>query len=197
MADYSGEDAILLHYPERAEMFGIVNFGHTALLLQDKSGTWYYFSWGARSTADKAALITGTESSYYLDKLGKLKVERWSHIMALLMKSSDDSAIFELSSYIYMKGDFSGAFNYLKSLKGKKYYLLTQNCVQTCMTALRKGKFSKNNSYKQLALFFVYDEPVPNLVFAKWQKFYNSIDTYLEAPWWKQIFMKDPYKYLY
>ncbi len=196
MADYSGEDAILLHYPERANITGIANFGHTALLLQDKSGIWYYFSWGAKSTADKIALIRGAESIHYLEKVGKIKVKYWAHIIDLLMKSPDPTAIEGLNSYVYMKGDFSNALGYLEGLKGKKYYLLTQNCVQTCLRALTLGTFSKYNSQKY-ALSKNENSAIPNTVYPAWRKFYNSIDAYLSAPWWKRVFMKNPYRYMF
>ena len=192
MADYNGEDAVWLQYPERAG-----GFGHTSLLIQNGAGEWYYFFWGAESTANKCELITGTKSFYVLDPVGKGTPNNIVTIIDMVSRSSYDEATTGLKSGIYMRGDFSKSYDYLDTLNGQEYCLLTRNCVQTCIKALTYGEFDKYNSdYKKAITKLSKTAIRPNKAYTEWNNFTKNIGQYRRASFWQRLVMKNPHSYI-
>ena len=84
------------------------------------------------------------------------------------------ASVFERG--LYIKGDFSKAYNYLKAQTVlRAYNLIYNNCMQTCISALYQGKFSSNNVKNHLRLLLAKNMIVPKLAYNYLKNYYTSL----------------------
>lgn len=80
--------------------------------------------------------------------------------------------------------------------KGKyskdKYSILSHNCLDMTVDFLNKGVFEKYNHEYHVALGYAMAMCVPNNAFASMKYFDDTIDSYMEAGWFKRLFI-NPY----
>jgi len=155
--DPDGYDAIWLQYYK-----GAGNFGHTALLIQDKKKVWQFFSWGSNRDDGMKKLIFGISvATIPIDEIlqecpNQKPLVKWKSALAKAkhhMKANWITQSKGLTHAVYIAGDFSKSIPYYeKNYEGKQYNLYTRNCVQVSLAMLMQGKFAKNNAHNQKLL---------------------------------------------
>ncbi len=139
--DPSGHDAIVLK-----SNFVSEKVGHMAVLVQNNK-KWYYFSWAGEG--------------YKTPQMGKkadpksVKGKTVYQYINEDFKRGKGSAKYR--KYIYIKGNFSKAYSYIKKVKAKKtaykyYDIATVNCAWMAIQVLRQGEIgsSRNNKLKNM-----------------------------------------------
>ncbi|MBQ4119512.1 MAG: RHS repeat-associated core domain-containing protein, partial [Clostridia bacterium] len=79
---------------------------------------------------------------------------------------------------LFIKGDFSKSYKYLKTQKTLlAYNLIYNNCMQTSISALHRGKFKSNNTVNHFRLVLARGLIVPNFA-------YDYLSNYFTAMKW-------------
>ena len=77
---------------------------------------------------------------------------------------------------LFLRGDFSKSYKYLKKQKAlHTYNLIYNNCMQTSISALYRGKFNSNNTKNRLRLVLARNFIVPNFAYDYLKKYYTSL----------------------
>ena len=170
--DPAGSDAIWLQ-----NSTAVLNLGHTGLLIEYK-GWWYYWYWGADAIFGSlkyfgdsivyrsiilAAASTVLAEAYLVKVCRSSLINSNTELNQILKKITDSIRLYHYNTsintvekfdgYIYFDGNFEKGYNSLIKLeKSKRYNLLKNNCMQTCVDALLKGKnlLTHGKCYKYL-----------------------------------------------
>ena len=178
--DPYGEDAILLLYAKSAK-----KLGHLSVMVQDKSGNWFYFYWGANNTSSRATLFGGYVKSYYkFDYLYAKGSRPWvgyfSNIKTFLMNRdlfnpSNIKYSNGLTHALYIKGDFSLSCTYYSVSKNFRYQLFVYNCAQAVLLGLSFGFASFDPVRFNMILRKTYKMKIPNLIFMTFAVAYGGV----------------------
>ena len=178
--DPSGHDAIWLNSNKSAS-----GFGHAAVLIKNSRNQWDYFSY------TKTGLLKKTLSHLY-------SFANSDYIVQFINEEYRKGALMEpYDSFIDFKGKFKSVKNKTikekKKYSGKSYSLMSHNCLDVTVDFLRKGKFARYNQEYHAALGWAMSMSIPNNAFAGMQYFDDTIDSYMEAGYFRRFFI-DPYK---
>ena len=84
------------------------------------------------------------------------------------------ASVFERG--LYIKGDFSKAYDYLKNQTVlRAYNLIYNNCMQTCISALYRGTFKFNNFKNHIRLVLARNMIVPKLAYNYLENYFTSL----------------------
>ena len=161
--DPLGEDAIWLQeLNNQASSIA----GHTALLIQDAAGNWYYFNWNnAKCT---------------LSYQGKINYNGMSSLPPFIIEKYD--------RVIYFEGDFSASVDYARTLKkgdsSDDYNIFWNNCMQVSADVLMRGKFAQSNWCYRSFLQRIRNSILPNIAYSRMVNFHNAVKVYYAAPKW-------------
>ena len=132
--DPTGHDAIVLK-----SKFLTRWVGHIAVLVQDSSKKWRYFSWDPSAWGN--VHINKDYSSYVSGKTVSAKLN------SKIGRTANDKKYVQ---YIYINGDFSKSANYIAQGKAGKakinsFYIFGRNCAWMSIHVLRK-KYDKGST---------------------------------------------------
>ena len=171
--DPLGEDAIWLQDTNN-RVAGIL--GHTGLLIQDETGTWYYFNW------------TNSNCSFY-----KVDPEKFDYTSIKSLMKIDGN---RYDATIYFEGDFSGSIKYAEMLKKnfskKDYKLMRNNCMQVVTDVLMRGNFAQSDGCYKLFLQRIRSSMIPNVAYSRMVNFHNAVLIYHAAPRWAKWLYTSP-----
>ena len=174
MSDPDGTDAVWLQANKQ-----VAGLGHTGLLIQDKNGVWWHFFWGNSrgGISGKSGADNGCRLIKYSGNID--------------LKSINASGVYggTYTGMIYFKGNFSASYNYAVNAT-KSYFLLWNNCMQVCIDALRKGKFTQSDLCYKTFLFKIRSNVIPNAAYSRLFVFNKITVMWNNAPWYlKKIYM--------
>ena len=171
--DPLGEDAIWLQDTNN-RVAGIL--GHTGLLIQDATGTWYYFNW----TNGYCSFFKVDEDQY-----------DYTSIESLMTIDGD-----RYDAAIYLEGDFSKSIKYAETLKEnyspENYKLVRNNCMQVVTDVLARGEFAQSDTCYETFLYRARNSIVPNVAYSRMFNFHNAVQTYHAAPKWAKWLYTSP-----
>ena len=185
--DPLGLDAIWLQATK--SVFGL---GHTGLIFQHKN-KWYYWYWGADfeitshdaleaiviSTSISNSLIVGKSLAVFISAvitkymLEELKVKKDLNKNSAKKEANKLYTSGKFDKSFYIRGNFDKAYSYYKGLTVKKNYdLLKNNCMQTTVTGLCRGKFKSNNFLNKIRMNIAKSMTIPNLAYNYLKNFF-------------------------
>jgi len=126
-ADYNGYDAIILLNED-----GITHLG---IMVQDESGTWWHFYWGASSFS----------SALFGDAPAQKKCNEYTG--ELTVDAINAAGLYEKDyEYLYyLTGDFSSCVSKMEDIS-ENYNLLTNNCSQVSLRILAEADTEYKNT---------------------------------------------------
>ena len=153
-ADYRGQDAIvLLDYTRQ---------GHIGALVQDSSGTWYYYYWG---TTINLITLAPTLAGFDMPPLEILK--EYSGDLSLSSINANCGYSGSFDRFMYIKGDFSDFLVYTNQRSNEAYNLYSNNCSQHTLSLLAS---CDSHSNRQFSLRYAQDDVLPVAAYGKLQQ---------------------------
>ena len=162
-----------------------LQYGITALV--GLSGT-FKATTATRNFAVSAALLSFTVwrtltktvyAQYKLVKVGSsssITSDSTLYTIDEMLKKANAGYASVFERGLYIKGDFSKAYNYLKvQTVLRAYNLIYNNCMQTCISALYQGKFASNNFKNHIRLLLAKNMIVPKLAYNYLKNYYTSL----------------------
>ncbi len=162
-----------------------LQYGITALV--GLSGT-FKATTATRNFAVSAALLSFTVwrtltktvyAQYKLVKVGSsssITSDSTLYTIDEMLKKANAGYASVFERGLYIKGDFSKAYNYLKVQTFlRAYNLIYNNCMQTCISALYQGKFASNNFKNHIRLLLAKNMIVPKLAYNYLKNYYTSL----------------------
>ncbi len=170
-ADNHGQDAVLVINEEMA--FGN---GHVSLFVQDKTGTWHYFSF---STARRYSITIvagifwrGNKGYIHHEVVGrsdKYELNTFESFKKFLLSSNEVNVTASGMDYAYyFEGDFSATYEHANKRYEKqntRYNLFSYNCMHFAIDMLTKSWGEDFPMHEALDLLFLaYDYSKPNSI---------------------------------
>ena len=159
--DENGRDAIWLQNGK-----GAGALGHVGLLVQASNGYWYHVYWDGN-------LIITRVGSAYVESL---------YTFNRHLKFDDKYKMYQspYTGWIYLSGDFSNGYLYLKNSLLGKYNLIWRNCMQVTIATLRKGTFKYYDREFKVFLTRI-SLGAPNFAYLRLFQFANHLKKYKNA----------------
>ncbi len=157
--------------------------GHTGLIFQYK-GNWYYWYWGTDfdityQDITEAFIVNNTlvigKSLYTFINAATThyKLERLNATENLVKKANKLYKNGKFDKSFYIEGNFDKTYNYFKKLTQKKnYHILHNNCMQTTVEGLCRGKFKKHNLLNKIRMKRAKSMTIPNLAYSYLKSFF-------------------------
>jgi len=198
LVDLDGKDAIWLQNASGAWLMG-----HSGLLIQDSYGKWGHVYWDGKAwltEIPKEHVKNLSTFNKYIESEIKRLDEKYG-------KGKGKDKNFYGTTYngwIYLNGDFSEGYNFLKNgLTGKSYNIFGYNCTRVNLNALfyRNFIYAKNISKKtmetyrnmyQMYLIKLSTYLIPNNVFKDMFKNFKFLNINSSS---QAIYREFPYAY--
>ena len=153
MLDSLGNDAIWI---QEGKTLGIL--GHSGLMIQDNTGTWWYFYWGTAKITFELFIGMDVDADIKLDEIGDSEIELGdiNSVKSALRHVFQDSSerVNNITEIVYFEGDYTATYDYCSRLgSNDKYNLYSNNCFQISVRAMAKSN----------ALFADIEGVIPNL----------------------------------
>ena len=170
-ADNNGNDAIWIQ-----EMHSAKGYGHSGLMVQDENGDWYYFYWGPQEEEYSfGMLLLGVDRRIVVEKIDTKGYDlRGSKGVRSAIADSDNTFVKnrakKVTTTYYFSGDYTETLNTIQEWLSEEdhYQLLTDNCVQRCITAMGKSNSSFTMlsytipNHAMMSVFYRSDNSAPN-----------------------------------
>ncbi len=159
--------------------------GHTSLLLQERSGRWWYFYWGDQSikliyvgAPTLNSLNNYLNSHYhYTSKFGRQKYYDTRYDGVISFKGNFNNSLKYVYNSLMKTKKLKNTFIYFKkSSTNPQYDLLSNNCMQVSIDVLLKGTFKRYDYYYRKALKILRTVSVPNKNFSALKKFQKMLN---------------------